>query len=577
MFGRLFNDLTRRWRHDRVSVKADDARALFAEGAASGDAGRIDEAAALYRRALSLDPGMADAHNGLGRILAAQGRFNEAAESFRQAVACVPTPPQSYLNLGNILLLANDLDGACSNYDVALALDPGFWEALNNRAHARLQRGERAGAYDDFAAALRLRPDSAVVASNKLNGEIEKYAASPGAVLPEYREWNRRFAEPLAPAQPARAISPDPGRRLRIGYVSPDFRGHAMGYFIEPLLEHCDPAAFEITCYSNCRLADSMTARFQALAHRWRDIVHAGDSEVAEQIAADGIDLLVDLSGHSADHRLLVFARRPAPLQFTFLGYPATTGVSAIGYRITDAYADPPGVADAFYTERLLRLPDCWCCFRPPADAPEIGPLPAAVNGHVTFGSFNGIMKINEGTIGTWANLLARVPGSRLVMITVAPGETERRVRAAFAASGIGENRLELLPRIARPDYLALRNRVDIALDPFPVNGGTTTCDSLWMGVPTVSLAGSVLAARAGMSLLSNVGLADLCAGSAEEYVAIAAALAHDLPRLQSLRGTLRQTMRASPLLDGARFVHNLETLYRNAWRDWCAQREPAS
>ena len=569
MLRRLLQDWWRRLRGG--TTPGADALALYREGVVLGQNNRFDEAEACYRRALALDPCLAEAYNNLGRIDELRGRNADAAQCYEHAIECKPRLPHPYINLGNLLQRRNDLDAACERYDAALLLDPGSWEAQNNRANVLLERGEHTAARAAFAAAVKVRPDDPVAASNKLNCEIFALASSPGELVAEYKNWARRFAAPLAGEFPEHTNIPDPQRRLRIGYVSPDFRKHAMGYFIEPLLEFHNRDAFDLYCYSNWPRPDAMTARFKALAPHWRDIALLRDADVAKQIAGDGIDLLVDLAGHTADNRLLTFARKPAPVQFTYLGYPNTTGVDAIDYRITDRYTDPPGMTEGHYVEHLLRLPDCMWCYRAPEYMPEVGALPARACGHITYGSFNGFLKVTESVIDTWAQLLDGVPEARLIMITVARGEAQRRVRAAFAARGIDPERLELHPKLPVDDYLALRNRVDIALDPFPCNGGTTTCDSLWMGVPTVTLEGSMFVSRAGASLLTNVGLPELVARSAGEYVAIAAGLAGDLPRLESLRAGLRERMRASPLCDAPRFVANLEHLYREAWQTWCA------
>ena len=571
MLTRVLRDWWRSWRDGRKPDGAREALRLYQEGVRLGDDNRLDEAADHYRQALAFDPGLAKAINNLGRIYELRGRNAEAAECYEHAINCEPALPHPYINLGNLLQRSNNLDAACERYDAALALEPGNWRAHNNRANVLLERGEHAAARAGFAAALALRPDDPVAASNKLNCDIEARASAPAGLFEDYLEWGRRFADPLAAEIPVHDNVPDPQRKLRIGYVSPDFRKHAMGYFLEPLIEFHNTDAFEVYCYSNWPRPDTMTERFKSLAHEWRDIASVSNADVARQIVDDRIDLLVDLAGHSSDNRLLIFARKPAPLQFTYLGYPNTTGVAAIDYRITDGLADPPGMTEANYVETLLRLPDSMWCYRAPEYMPEVGPLPVVAAGHVTFGSFNGFMKVNEGVIDVWAKLLNTVPGSRLLVITVALGQTQARLRAAFAERGVDAGRLELHPKVSVDDYLALRNRVDIALDSFPMNGGTTTCDSLWMGVPTVTLAGRVFVARAGVSLLSTVGLPELIADTADEYVAIAAALATDLPRLRLMRAGLRKRMRDSPLSDAPRFVSNLERLYRDAWNTWCA------
>ncbi len=565
----MLGKLIRGWRR-RQAVGNGSAMAFYREGQALQDAQRLDEAADRYQRALALAPGLAEAHNNLGLIHQAMGGGIDAALSFGSAITANPALPQPYINLGNLLQTQHQLDGALANYDAALARDPGNWMAHNNRANVLLERGEHAAARAAFAPAMPLDPANPVAASNKLNWDAETLAAAPEQLFQEYLAWGRHFAEPLARAGIVYANTPDPERVLRLGYVSPDFRQHAMSHFIEPLLKHHDASAFELHCYSNVARPDAATERFKAMCRHWHEVAADSDAKLAQRIIDDGIDLLVDLAGHTADNRLLVFARKPAPVQFTFQGHPNTTGVRAIDYRISDAETDPPGMTERYYVERLLRLPDSLWCYQPAADAPAVAPLPAIANGYVTFGSFNRMTKVTAAVIEAWARLLVRVPSSKLVMIAVAAGETQRRVRATFASHGIDAGRLELFPSVSLHECFFLRNRVDVALDPFPINGGTTTCDSLWMGVPTVTLAGRVSAARAGASLLPQIGLADLVVGDVDAYLEIAAGLAANLPRLLQIRAALRDKMRGSPLTDGARFVRNLELLYRETWKAWC-------
>jgi protein O-GlcNAc transferase len=573
MLGQLIRDW---WQRRQAATGG--AMALYRQGQALQDAQRLDKAAEHYRRALVLDPGFAEAHNNLGLIHQDMGRGGEAAQCFGSAIAANPALPQPYVNLGNLLQSQHELDGALANYDAALARDPGNWMAHNNRANLLLERGEHAAARAAFARAMALDPANPLAASNKLNWDAEALESAPEQLFQEYLAWGRNFAEPLARTGLAHTNSPDAERVLRLGYVSPDFRQHAMRHFIEPLLEHHDASAFELHCYSNVARPDAATARFKSMCAHWHEVAADSDAKLAQRISDDGIDLLVDLAGQTADNRLLVFARKPAPVQFTFQGHPNTTGVRAIDYRITDAETDPPGMTERYYVEQLLRLPDSLWCYQPAESASEIGPLPALANGYITFGSFNRMTKVTGAVIDTWARLLHRVPSSRLLMIAVASGETQRSVRAAFAAHGIDAARLILFPSVSLQDCMLLRNRVDIALDPYPINGGTTTCDSLWMGVPTVSLAGRVSAARAGASLLPQVGLAEMVAGDVDAYIETAATLAADLPRLRNIRAALREKMRASPLTDGARFVRNLESLYRQAWISWCEiQAKPAN
>ena len=359
-----------------------------------------------------------------------------------------------------------------------------------------------------------------------------------------------------------------------MGYVSPDFRRHSVAYFIEPLIARHDRDAFEVYCYSNVLTPDSMTRHLMGLSDSACHIVAMSDGEAADRVRADGIDILVDLAGHTAGGRLGLFALKPAPVQVSYLGYPNTTGLAAIDWRITDIHADPPGNGDEFHSERLARLPRTFLCFQPPADAPAIQPPPSIESGRITFGSFNTLPKVTPEVVGAWAQLLHRVPGSRLLLkasgLTDAAGRG--RLLGEFAQHGIDEDRLTLLGKVGDFNaHLARYHEMDIGLDPFPYNGTTTTCEAVWMGVPVVSLAGDRHAGRVGASVLANLGLEELIATSIDEYLAIAADLAADTARLGMLRETMRARVVASPLRDETGFSREVEHAYRQMWLRWCS------
>jgi predicted O-linked N-acetylglucosamine transferase (SPINDLY family) len=361
-----------------------------------------------------------------------------------------------------------------------------------------------------------------------------------------------------------------PDRRLRIGYVSPDFRSHPVGTFLLPLLESHDHQGFEIFCYSSVRVPDAITARCRAQADVWRDALGMSDEQLAGAIRDDRIDVLVDLTMHMADNRLLVFARKPAPVQVTYLAYCGTTGLAAMDYRLTDPYLDPPGRDEPFYCERSVRLPETYWCYRPVIETSPAETLPASGTGQIVFGSLNNFCKVSDASLAAWSRLLQAVPGSRLLLHAHA-GSHRQRVCTLLAGQGVAAERLELIDFLPAGDYFDVYRRIDVALDPFPYGGGTTTCDALWMGVPVVSLAGATAVGRGGLSILSNVGLPDLVARDPGEYVEIAARLAGDLPRLRELRAALRDRMRKSPLMDAPRFARNVEAAYRRMWKEWCA------
>jgi predicted O-linked N-acetylglucosamine transferase (SPINDLY family) len=341
--------------------------------------------------------------------------------------------------------------------------------------------------------------------------------------------------------------------------------------FLAHVLEAHDRGQVEVFCYSNSRQADAVTARIRAAADCWREIHALSDEQAAELIREDGIDLLVDLAGHTGDNRLPLFALKPAPVQVTWLGYPDTTGLREIDYRITDAWADPPGRSDELHTEKLVRLPHGFAAYEPQEVAPEVAPLPAEANSFVTFGSFNNFNKLTDECLEVWARILEAVSTARLLLKC---GQFDDPAMREEMLARFPSGRLELVgAQAGQAEHLAQYARVDVALDPFPYNGATTTCEALWMGVPVIALAGNRHAARVGLSMLTRVGLADLVATSQDEYVANAIELAADLSRLRTLRARLRDMMRSSPLTDGRQLAVELQAAYRDMWRVWCGGR----
>jgi predicted O-linked N-acetylglucosamine transferase (SPINDLY family) len=390
-------------------------------------------------------------------------------------------------------------------------------------------------------------------------------------LLEESRRWNLQHGEPLRKFIQPHANDRTPDRRLRIGYVSPDFGDHPVGRFLLPLLEQHDRSQLEIFCYSNSPANDRLTARLRAGADQWRNIMGLSDESVAGQIRGDAIDILVDLSGHTSGNRLLVFARKPAPVQVSYLGYPATSGLSAIDYRLTDPLSDPPGATDPFHVETLYRLPHTNWCFEPQA-SPVLTAPPSTRTGHLTFGSFSNFAKITPPLLQLWRRILDAVSNSRMVLknSSLQPASVRERIRIHLNAQGIND-RVDLLG--PQPDYANHLNQyqqMDIALDTFPYNGTTTLCDALWMGVPAITLSGQSHVSRVGLSLLTNIGLPELIAATPDEYVDIAVDLAKDPHRLATLRSTLRDRMTKSPLMDAPKFARDVEAAYRHMWRNWC-------
>lgn len=536
--------------------------------------GRRVEAEASFRRTLSLEPGAAVAHSNLANALRELGRHAEAEVSAREAVRLAPDLPEAHYNLGNILQAQGRASESVASLRRAIELRPAYREARNSLGNSFKDLGRLDEAEQSFLPAMALDPGDRDARSNFLLLLNYTSKHSRAKVHAEHLEWAARHEAPLVSMRSAHRNGRDPGRRLRIGYVSGDFRRHSVAYFIEPVLERHDRKAFEVYCYSNVALPDPMTARLLGLADHARNIFGMGDTDAAKTVRDDGIDLLVDLSGHTAGNRLGLFALRPAPVQATYLGYPNTTGLGAIGWRITDVHADPPGDGDEFHSERLARLRGSFLSFQPPADSPGVQAPPSIANGFVTFGSFNVLPKIGTEVIRTWARLLERVPRSRLLLKALGLGDPGSRAQVieAFGREGVPAGRISVLPmEPSLQAHLARYHEMDIALDPFPYNGATTTLEALWMGVPVVALAGDRHSGRVGASILANAGLANLVARDVGNYVDVAAGLAGDAAVRSELRRAMRGRIAASPLLDRVGFMLALEGAYREMWKAWCA------
>ena len=535
---------------------------------------RLDEAIAAYRLFLQFQPDFADAHNNLGATLKSMNRLEEAIASYREALRLNPDLPQAHNNLGIALRERGEIDGAIAAYRRALELQPGYPEALNNLGVALKDRGELDEAIASFRSAIQHSHGNPAMHSNLIFTLHFHPGHDNQTIAAEHQRWNARFSAPLKPLIQPHANDRDPERPLRIGYVSPDFRDNAVGLYLLPLLERHDRARFEILCYSGAAGQDGMTQRFQSLASGWRSTVGVPDARLAEMIREDAVDILVDLALHTAGNRLPVFARQAAPVQVTWLAYPGSAGLPAIGYRFTDARMDPPGGTPAWSAEEPIRLPDCWCCYQPAVASPDVNALPALSGEGVTFGSLNNFAKLHDGVLERWARLLQAVKGSRLLLFCP-EGRARERVRAYFGLRGLAADRLEFARFAPRLDYLKLYHRIDIALDPFPFNGMTTTCDALWMGAPVLTLPGAAPASRAGLSLLSSVGLEELVTYSEEDYLQLAVELAGNLPRLAECRATLRARLQASPLMNAPRFAAQIEAAYRSLWRAWSLGPSP--
>jgi protein O-GlcNAc transferase len=533
--------------------------------------GQFNQAIAAFRQAIALQENFAEAFNGLGNALQAAenaGSAGEAIAAYRRAIELRPEYPEAFNNLGNVLCEIGRFDDAIAAYTRALTLRPAFAKAHSNLGNVFKDRGQLSEAIASYSRAVECKPDHALIGSN-LAYAIHFHPDYGSETLSrELRKWSERHGEPIATRIAPHTNDRSPERKLRVGYVSPDFYAHAESYFVLPLLRSHNREQFEIHCYSSVRRPDAITAEIRNAADAWHDVLGVPDDQLAAQIRGDAIDILIDLTMHMASNRLLTFARKPAPIAVSWLAYPGGTGLAAIDYRLTDAWLDPPGETDHFYAEQSIRLPDCWVVYDPLTETP---PRPVEQNGPIHFGSLNNPCKLNRHLLHLWSEVLRAAPGARLLLLTFDPAQGEQ-IKSWFVEWDIDPARLEFVARRSRrEDYLRLYDRIDICLDPLPYNGITTTCDALWMGVPVVSFVGTTPAGRAGLGMLSTIGAPELVARSPEQFVQIGADLAGDTGRLMEYRRTLRERMRVSPLMDANRFAHNVEAFYRDAWKKWCA------
>jgi len=551
-----------------------EPNALYLLGRLALRFGHLAGAEQLLRRATTIVPGVAQWHNDLGVVLRSMGRFDDAAETFRAAIALKPHLVEAVGNLSACYGERGEFVESAVWAQRAIEIDPNHGAAYNNLGNALSRQGRAAEAVAAYRRAVELQPAAARAHSNLLLELHYLPEVDPEVMFAEHLAFGRRFPSPAAARFPNRR---EPNRRLRVGYVSADFRAHSVGYFIDVALDKHDRNGFEVFCYSDVATPDGLTQRMQARPIAWRAINGMPNEAVEQLIRRDQIDILVDLAGHSAKNRLAVFAKRPAPVQVSYLGYPDTTGVAAMDYRITDSRVDPPDSdADRLSVEKLHRLDPCAWCFRPHEPHPPVPPPPREGDRPVTFGTFNAIPKLNEPLIATWAQILRAVPDARFLIKSLALGDTQTadRIRDQFAAHSVAAERLDLRSHTDDPSqHLAMYAELDVALDTFPYNGTTTTCEAMWMGVPVVTLAARTHAGRVGASLLAAVRLEELIAANREAYVQVAVDLARDRGRLTDLRQGLRQRMLASPLMNGFDFTRRLEAAYRSMWGHWCNSR----
>ena len=501
--------------------------------------------------------------------------MKDTVEYWRQAVRAKPTDAVAHYNLG--LYLANSCyySESVEHLEEARKLmlpDPRVYNTLG---YSLNKQGKNAEAIDCFRLALNFDPGFIDAHDNLLYYLHYEYDCSPEEMLHEHSAWDKRHTTDILPLGKFRNVA-DPEKILKVGYVSGDFRHHSVARFLEPLLSNHDRERIEIHCYADIEHADHITERLASYANDLQVVNNFEDDELARKIHADKIDILVDLAGHTANNRLRVFARKPAPVQVTWLGYPDTTGMASIDYRITDAWADPSGQTEDWHSEELLRLPNGFLCYRPPANSEPVSPLPMTTNKVVTFGSFNALPKVTPQVVTLWASILAAIPDSRLIMKNKSfiDAGTQQRYRSQFIEHGLDPDRIDLLGWVAGVnEHMALYGKIDIALDTFPYNGTTTTCESLWMGVPVLTMQGMTHVERVGASLLSQIGLHNWIAERPDQYVEKAIEYAKNPQQLATIRKEMRGRMLASTLCDGPGFARDMEDAYRSIWAKWCAQQ----
>ncbi len=552
-----------------------DFASAVARGAALEALGRLDEAADALEVAAILDPASAVAASMRACVLVAANRLQEADAALALAIAL---DPDSALLVNNRAAVLMRLHRPAEARTLLLDLlarhepEPGV---LCNLATATLSCGRQEEAEAIAQDAIRLAPDQVLPRRTLCNTRIYGETADGASVLAALRACSDRLPRD---AGPPFANSPDPGRRLRLGLLSGTMRTHPVGWFTVAAFEALDPAAFEIVGLSQMRSDDPIARRFRARASDWHDIARLDDPGLRTLARDAGIDVLIDLGGYGDLGRMPACALRLAPVQVKWVGMQNhSTGLPEMDWFLTDAWETPPGY-DRLYTERLLRLPDGYVCYAPPPHAPDVGPLPALANGHVTFGCFNNIAKITPRVIRTWARILRRVPDARLVLKAHQfsdPG-TAQAMLEAFGNEGVAPGRIACRGASGHRVLLGEYNDVDFVLDPFPYSGGLTTCEALWMGVPTLTCPGETFASRHSASHLCNVGLSDWVVSSLDEYEGQAVARAADPGALAALRGSLRARVQASPLCDAPRFGRHLGKALRHAWAEWCRGRASA-
>ena len=597
--------------HKALALKPDFADAAVALGCVLEDLGQLDAAVAGYRRAVEINRDHAEAHSNLANVLKGLGQFEDAKASYRRVLEIKPDLVDAHYNLGVVLQHLGQLDDAAASYRRALEIKPDFAAACGNLGNVQWTLGKLDDAAASYRRVLRINPDDVRAHSNlgvvlqdlgRLDDSVASYRraldiqpdrsdACSGllfclshrdeigseALFAEHCRFGEQFETPLRASWPEHGNTRDPTRCLQIGFVSADLRNHPVGFFVEPLLARLAMhSTLSLHAYYNHAVEDVATKRLRGHFSQWHAIAHLSDAALARKIADDGIDILIDLSGHTSANRLLCFARKPAPVQASWIGYPGTTGLRAMDYYLADRYFLPPGAFDSQFTEKLVYLPAC-APFLPDETAPPVNALPAWSNGFVTFGSFSRISKLSRSAIALWSRLLRALPDARMLLGGMPrEGEYDSLIDW-FVQEGIARERLRFLPRYSMADYLALHHQVDMCLDTFPFTGCTTTNHALWMGVPTLTLAGRTVPGRQGAALLGHAGLGAFVATDAADFQEKGLHWADDLAALAAVRAGLRARIEQSPIRRPEVIAAGVERAFRIMWQRWCAVQAPES
>jgi len=561
-----------RWYEAILEIEPRHAGALHLLGVACHQTGNNAAAIERIQAAIEMDATQARFFYNLGVVLQAEQRYAEARRAYEQAIALDPRETSAHNNLANVLKESGEFGAAEQRWREALAGDPQWLAWLERLGEILKMQGRVDEALIALRAALLLRPQDTRTHSMLLFALQYLPGLSLADLAQEHRQWARQHASGLADSA-ARFLDRDanPDRRLRLGFVSPDFFYHPVGMFLAPVIERLDRTQFHVTCYANGGRRDALSQRLGAASDLWREVGGWSDDELCRTIRDDTIDILFDLAGHTDNNRLPAFARRPAPIQITWAGYVGTTGLETIHYLLADAHHVPES-AESFYCERILRMPDGYVCYEPPEYAPKPGLPPMLANGCATFGSLNNPSKFSADVVRCWSQILRQLPDSRLILKYKGCDEpaTAGRLTAMFAEHGIGGQQLDLRGSTTHVEHLRVYQEIDVALDPFPYSGGITTCEATWMGVPTVTWPGETFASRHSLSHLTNAGVPGTMARDREQYVQLAVGLASDPERLSALRASLRPRMAASPLCGAAAFAKAFEERLRAVWHDWC-------